>query len=345
MYYDTGLGNGSLREVAQLVRKAEAVGFDALWMPELTANPLLALAIVATESTYARFGPSIALAFVRSPMVMAMDAWQLAEASQGRFILGLGTQVKTHNERRYSVPFEHPGPKLREQVLALRHIFGAFQEEHELNFKGEFYRFDYITPLMKPKPIAHPRIPIWIAAVGEYMCKVAGEVCDGMHVHPFHTIKYLKEVVRPAVEQGATSAGRDWASFTFSSSVFAITGHTAEERAREKAVVKQQIGFYGATRSYEPVFLTHGWEGLTAKLQAQVKAGDWSQLMNTISDEVVDAFAITCEWDELPEALAARYNGLLDRVSLYHSPSRGWQDYPQEWSSMINRLHKLTAQS
>jgi len=339
--FDITIGNPPLRAVPEIVRRAEEIGFDALWVPEMRGNASLPLAVAAVTSERIRLGTSIALAFVRSPMVTALDAWRLAEASAGRFILGLGTQVKAHNQRRYSVPFEHPGPKLREQVLALRHIWGAFQGEHELQFRGTYYRFDYLPPIWNPGPIAHPRVPVFIAAVGAYMCRIAGEIGDGVHVHPFHTVKYLREVMVPAIAAGAASAGRDPASVELSASLFVVTGGTPAEREAMRQQVRAQIGFYGATRTYEPVFAVHGWSGLTAQLQRHVRNGGWDTVGDLVPDEVLDAFAITCDWDEIPAAVYARYGPLLHRVSLYEFGQLSWMREPERWARLVRGFAAL----
>jgi probable F420-dependent oxidoreductase len=342
MQLDVTIGNPSLQAVPALTRRAEEIGFGAMWTTEMTGNAFLPLAVAAVHSERILLGTSIALAFVRSPMVTALDAWHLAKASNGRFILGLGTQVKTHNQRRYAVPYEHPGPKLREQILALRHIWGAFQGEHELQFHGKFYQFDYLPPIWNPGPIAHPYIPVYIAAVGEYMCRMAGEVCDGIHVHPFHTVKYLREVMLPAIAAGAARAGRDASAIKLSTSLFIITGDTPEERAAMKRHVRGQIGFYGATRTYEPVFAIHGWTGLTAQLQRHIRNGSWATIGDLIPDEVLDAFAITCDWDEIPAAVHARYGNLLDRVSIYMFGQPAWMDQPERWIHLVRGFAALS---
>ena len=215
MKLDVGMLTHDLSTVADYARKAEALGYDTLWSAETQHDPFLPLAVAASATSRIRLGTNIATVFSRSPMVTAMIAWDLQKASTGRFTLGLGTQVKAHNERRFSVKFESPGPKMAEAVRAIRAIWDCWQNGTKLNFKGQFYTFDVMTPFFNPGPIPHPRIPIFVAAVNPFMCGVAGEHCDGMHVHPFNSPKYLREIVQPAVNAGLAKAGRARKDFTY----------------------------------------------------------------------------------------------------------------------------------
>jgi probable F420-dependent oxidoreductase len=225
--------------------------------------------------------------------------------------------VKAHNQRRFSVKFESPGPKLREAVLALRAIWECWQNGTPLRFKGEFYNFDLMTPFFNPGPIAHPNIPIFIAGVNRYMCRMAGEVCDGLHVHPFHTPKYLREYVHPAVEEGLQASGRSRQDFSYATSSFVIVGDTEGERAENREAVRQQIAFYASTRTYEPVLAAHGWEGIIPGLHQTSLAGDWKGMARLITDEILDAVAVSGTYESIGSKLRERYAGLLDRVSLY----------------------------
>src|SRR5207247_2020349 len=247
-----------LKSVPAYSRKVEALGFDCLWTAETQHDPFLPLAIAATATTRLKLGTAIAVAFPRSPMITAHIAWDLQKASDGRFCLGLGSQIKGHNERRFSVKFESPGPRLREVVLALRTIWDCWQNRTKLNFAGQFYRFDLMTPFFDPGPIEHPTIPIYIAGVNRLMCRIAGEVCDGLHVHPFNSPKYLREYVQPAVEEGLAAGRRQRHEFSYVTSTFTIVGDTEQERADAREAVRQQIAFYASTRTYEPVLASHG---------------------------------------------------------------------------------------
>ena len=206
------------------------------------------------------------MAFARSPMTIAYTAWDLQEASQGRFILGLGSQVKAHIQRRFSMKFESPGPKLREYVLALRAIWDCWQKGTPLKFEGEFYKFSLMTPFFNPGQIAHPKIPIYIAGVNAYMCGMAGEVCDGLHVHPFHTTKYLREFVHPAVEEGLKSFRASPRGLHLRDCLLRNCRRHRARSCRECRSVRQQIAFYASTRTYEPVLAAHGWEAVGPEL-------------------------------------------------------------------------------
>ncbi len=317
MKLDTAISDYNLHSIAQQAQRAEALGYDGLWTSETQHDPFLPLAIAATATSRIQLGTAIAVAFPRSPMLLAYTAWDLQKACAGRFILGLGSQVKAHNQRRFSVPFESPAPKLREIVLALRAIWDCWQNNTKLNFQGEFYKFDLMTPFFQPEPIEHPRIPVYIAAVNQLMCKIAGEVCDGIHVHPLHTAKYLREYVHPAVAEGLALSGRTRGAVEFVTSTFAILGESEAERSRNEAAVRQQIAFYASTRTYEPVLATHGWEGLLPELHAQSLRGDWAGMASLITDEMLDAFALSGNVASLGHKLRERYGDLLDRTALY----------------------------
>ena len=317
MKLDVGMLTHDLKSIPDHARKVEALGYDCLWSAETQHDPFLPLAVAATVTTRLKLGTSIAVAFPRSPMVLAHTAWDLQAASEGRFILGLGSQVKGHNERRFSVKYESPGPRLREVVLALRTIWECWQNGTRLDFKGQFYRFDLMTPFFNPGPIAHPAIPVYIAGVNRYMCRIAGEVCDGLHVHPFNSPKYLREYVRPAVEEGQGAANRPAAGFTYVTSTFVVIGDTEQERAQARQAVKQQIAFYASTRTYEPVLAVHGWQDLVPHLHRKSVEGDWKGMADLITDEMVDTYAVTGTYGTIGAAIRERYAGLLDRTAFY----------------------------
>jgi probable F420-dependent oxidoreductase len=314
---DVGMLTHDLKTIPEYARKVEAMGYDCLWSAETQHDPFLPLAVAATVTSRIKLGTNIATVFSRSPMIIAHIAWDLQKASAGRFTLGLGTQVKAHNERRFSVKFESPGPKMAEAIRALRAIWHTWQTGTKLDVKGRFYTFDVMTPFFNPGPIDHPHIPIFIAAVNPYMCGVAGELCDGLHVHPFNSPKYLREVVHPAVDEGLRKSGRSRKDFTYATSSFVVVGDTEQERAEQARMVKQQIAFYGSTRTYQPVLAAHGWEDLTAKLHKKSVEGDWHGMADLITDEMLDTYAVTATYDKLHDALTERYAGLLDRTALY----------------------------
>ncbi len=317
MKIDTGLLPGSLPAVPEAARAAEEIGFDALWTAETSHDPFFPLLLAAEHTSRIKLGTAIAVAFPRAPMVLAQIAWDLQAFSGGRFILGLGTQVKGHNERRFGIKWEHPGPKLREMIQCIRAIWDCWQNGTRPSFEGRFYRFTLMTPFFSAGPIEHPHIPIYIAGVNEYMCRLAGELCDGFHVHPFHSLNYLHEVVLPNVSAGLKKAGRDPGACALSTTAFVIAGETPEEIEAAKGPVRQQIAFYASTRTYRRVLELHGWGETCDRLNAKAARGDWAGMASEITDEMLHVYAVTGKWEEIPEKIQAKYGGILDRVSLY----------------------------
>jgi len=314
---DLGFMTFDLREVPTYSRRAEELGVGALWSAETKHDPFLPLAVAASNTSRIQLGTAIAVAFPRSPMVLAHTAWDLQKASGGRFVLGLGTQVKAHNLRRFGIAWEPPGPRLREVVLALRAIWECWQRGSPLDFRGQSYRFDLMAPFFNPGPIEHPRIPVYIAAVNPYMAQMAGEICDGLHVHSFHSPKYLREVIHPAVEVGLGKSGRARKDFTFRASTMVVVGDDADELERSRRAVKQQIAFYASTRTYQAVLAVHGLDHLVPRLHAKSLEGDWQGMADLISDETLDHFAVTATWETLAGKLRERYDGICDRTQLY----------------------------
>ena len=317
MKLDVAMLTHDLTQIPDYARKVEALGYDCLWSAETQHDPFLPLAVAATATSRIKLGTSIAVAFPRSPMVLAHIAWDLAKASGGRFILGLGSQVKGHNERRFSVKWEAPAPRMREIVQALRAIWDCWQNGAKLNFRGQFYRFDLMTPFFNPGPIEHPNVPVYVAAVNQAMCRVAGEVCDGLHVHPFNSPKYLREFVQPAVKEGLAKAGRAGADFAYVTSTFVVVGDTEAERTTARQAVKQQIAFYASTRTYEPVLAAHGWQDLVPALHRKSVEGDWKGMADLITDEMVETYAVTGTYEDIGRKIRERYTGLLDRTAFY----------------------------
>lgn len=299
-----------LRDAQELARRVEEAGFAGLWFTEGGRTAYLGATAAALATSDLELGTGIAVAFPRSPMVTASVAWELAEATGGRFTLGLGTQVKAHIQRRYGVAYEHPGPWLREYVLALRAIFRAFQGEERLDFHGDRYDLDLLPPTWSPGPIDHPDVPVFLSAVRPWMLRACGEVADGVHVHPLHSRRYLDEVIVPNVAEGRTLADRAVGEVTLACPVLTIVGDTEEERARWREAARFQLAFYGSTRTYAQVFDLHGWEGTSARLHEHQKAGDLQAMAATITDEMLDAYAVTSSWDGLADALLARYDGV-----------------------------------
>jgi probable F420-dependent oxidoreductase len=303
-----------LREMGGFAASLESAGYAGLWTTDTPHEPFMPLLAAALTTETMTLGTGIATAFTRSPMITALTAWDLQAASRGRFVLGLGTQVKAHNARRYSTPVESPGRQLRELIGVLRHIWGVFQDEHPLDFHGDFYDLDLFTPMHSPGPIDHPDIPIYLAAVGPYTYRLAGELADGIHVHSFNTPEHLRSSSIPALEEGLARSGRERSDVTLVCSVFTVVGDAPEA----DRVVRAQIAFYGSTSAYRPVFETHGWGDLTDRLKEPVRAGDVDGMAALIDDDVVEAFAIVApDWPAAARRIRERYDGLLDRISVY----------------------------
>ena len=323
MKLDTGFMPASLHEAPAAAKAAEDMGFDALWSAETSHDPFLPLVLAAEHTKRIKLGTSIAVAFPRSPMVLAQIGWDLQAQSGGRFILGLGTQVRGHNERRFGIKWEHPGPKLREMIQMIHAIWDCWQNGTRPNFVGKFYNFTLMTPFFNPGPIDYPRPGIYIAGVNEYMCRLAGELCDGFHAHPFHSIKYLDDVVVPNIRHGLEKAGRQRSDFSMSSTAFVITGENQKEIEAAKAPVRQQISFYASTPAYVGVLEAHGWGEAGRRLTEKSKRGDWAGMASEITDEMLDVYAVTATYDEVANAIQKRYARYLDRVAFYFPFSTG----------------------
>ena len=319
MRLDTGFLSFNLRDIPSYAKKAEDLGFGALWSAETKHDPFLPLAVAATASSKLGLGTAIAIAFARSPMVLANIAWDLQKASGGRFVLGLGTQVKAHNERRFAVKWGAPGPRLREVVGALRAIWNTWQTKAPLDFAGEHYRINLMTHFFDPGPIEHPNIPVYLAGVNPYMAQLAGEVAEGLHIHSFHSAKYLREVLHPAVAKGLAAAGRSRLDFTFRASTMVVIGDSRAEIEEQKQQVKQQIAFYASTRTYSAVLAAHGLEDLSPRLHAKSLQGDWKGMADLISDAMLEDFAVIGSWSDVGVKIRERFAGLYDRTQLYPS--------------------------
>jgi probable F420-dependent oxidoreductase len=317
MKFDAVIAPSSLTKVIATVQAIEALGFDGLWTSETAHNPFLPLALAASSTSRVELGTSIAVAFPRSPMVMAQLAWDLAEQSGGRFILGLGTQVKPHITKRFSTTWDSPGPRLREYILSLRAIWNTFQRNAPLHYRGQFYTFTLMTPFFTPGPIQTPDIPIYIAGVNPYLCRLAGELCQGFHVHPLHTPHYLREVIIPNIEQGAASTGRSRADVALTCAIFVVTGANEQEIENAKVPIKQQIAFYGSTPTYQKVLALHDWGEIALELNNLSRQGRWFDMANLITDDMLHEFAVVAPHDQLARRVRERYEGLLDRIAYY----------------------------
>ena len=319
MKLDAALGTEGkyLKEVDRSARAAEDLGFAGLWTSETKHDAFLPLAIAANETREIELGTSVAIAFSRSPMETAQTAWDLQELSDGRFELGLGTQVKAHITRRFSMPWDRPAARLREYILALRAIWKSFQTEEPLQFEGDFYRHTLMTPFFDPGPIDHPEIPVYIAGVNTRLARLAGEICDGFHVHPFHSPEYVRRTVKPAIAEGAEGAGRDPEEVTLATSAFVISAESEEKATEQRESIRSQISFYASTPTYRTVLEAHGWEEVGEKLGTMAREKKWREMPALITDEMVAAFATEATPDEIGPALEERYEGLIDRVALY----------------------------
>ena len=293
-----------------------ARGYDGVMVAEMRHDPFLVAAAVAPAFGSGSIGTAVAIAFARSPMTLAYSAWDLAAMTDGRFVLGLGTQVRAHVVHRFSMPWSAPVGRLREYIEALRAIWRSWQTGETLRFRGEHYRFALMTPMFNPGPIDHPGIPIAIAGVGTGLSRLAGEVADGFHIHPFHTQGYLRDVVEPAIAEGAQASGRSPASVVRFCSVMVGTGSTQAEVDAARDRLRSQISFYASTPTYRGVLEHRGWD-IGERLTAMSKRGEWEAMASLITDEIVDEIAVVAPFDDLAARIRVRYDGHLDRVGLY----------------------------
>jgi len=335
MKVDAHLHPKDLRSIPETARAAESCGFDGLLTSETAHDPFLPLALAAEHTSRIQIGTAIAVAFARSPVVVAHAAWDLAALSGGRFFLGLGTQVKAHIERRFSMPWGPPVPRLREYIQALRAVWRTWQEGVPLNFRGRFYTHTLMTPFFSPSPLAHPRIPVFIAGVNPGLCRLAGELCDGFFVHPLHTPHYLRQVVLPAIASGLGRAGRSRTDIEISVSAFVATGRTRDEVEEAVSSVKRQVAFYASTPSYRIVLEVHGWQEVGERLQQMARYGRWEEMGTLITQEMLEAFAVIGPEEEIPNLMRMRYEGLADRISWYREFSP--EDAPR-WRRAVEAL-------
>jgi probable F420-dependent oxidoreductase len=339
MKLDASLGaeGNYLQSAGETARAAEDLGFAGLWTSETKHDAFLPLAIAANETERIELGTSVAIAFSRSPMEMAQTAWDLQDLSGGRFILGLGTQVRAHVRRRFSMPWDRPVARLREYILALRAIWRSFQSDGPLNFEGEFYRHTLMTPFFNPGAIEHPDVPIYIAGVNTGLARLAGEICDGFHVHPFHSPEYVRATVKPAIAEGAEKESRNPGEVELATSVFVITGESGEEIGEQREKLRAQISFYASTPTYRTVLEAHGWEEVGERLGNLARDKRWEDMPSLVTDEMLDAFAVEAALGEVGDALKERYEGLIDRVSLYTPFIPGEKD--EFWRATLGSVH------
>ena len=314
---DAQLRGSDLLDTPGQAKRLEALGFDAVWTFEAAQDPFLPLALAATATETLEFGTNIAVAFARSPFSMASVAWDIQRASAGRLHLGLGTQVRAHVERRFSMPFDRPAARIADYVRCLRAIFETFQTDARPDYRGPFYQFRLMNPFFNPGPIEHPGIPIYLAGVNPRMCRTAGEVADGFHVHPMHSVSYLNEVVKPALDAGARTRGLTVGDIDIQTMVWLVTGDTQEEMDKAFEEVRRDLSFYGSTPNYRLVLDHHGLSGLGEKLSALVRQGDFDGMAKAVPDGLVEEVAIIGKPDEIGAKLRERYEGRLARVAPY----------------------------
>jgi len=332
MKFDAALPPVQLKDIPAISKAAEEIGFDALWTQETQHDAMLPCALIAEHTSKMNFGTAIAVSFARSPTNLAYMAWDLAAQSGGRFILGLGTQVKAHIERRFGMPWpESVTGKLREQIQVMRALWDSWQNDTKLNFRGEYYKITLMSPFFNPGKVASPNIPIYIAGVNTGLAKLAGEICDGFHAHPFHTPRYLSEVMLPAIEEGVKKENRKTQDVKVSVTAFIATTPEDENFARA------QISFYASTPSYRSVMDFHGWGETAEKLSGHAAKGEWAEMPMLITDEMLNEFCLVTKPEKLASDLKSRYDGIADRLTLYTPFVPGEKD--EYWKGLAKTLN------
>ncbi|MHB8593252.1 MAG: LLM class F420-dependent oxidoreductase [Acidimicrobiales bacterium] len=316
MRVDGGIGFDP-SDAIDTARRAEEEGFDGVWCAETCHDPFLPLLLAAEHTERVELGTGIAVAFARNPMTTAAVANDLQAYSKGRFMLGLGSQIKPHIEKRFSMPWSHPAPRMREFILAMRAIWSAWHDGTKLAFRGDFYTHTLMTPFFNAGPNPYGTPKVFLAAVGEKMTEVAGEVADGLLAHGFTTERYMREVTMPALERGLATARRGRQEFEISYPAMIVTGSNDGEKQAAMQAVKAQLAFYGSTPAYKPVLDLHGWGDLHAELNTLSKRGEWVKMGELIPDEVVHAFAVVGEPEDLPGEIVRRFGDMVTRVSFY----------------------------
>ena len=334
MKIDGGLPGVGISEIARVAAELEEVGYDGALSAEISHDPFFPVLVAAEHTERLELGTGIAVGFARSPMILANLGYDLHAFSEGRFRLGLGTQIKAHIEKRFSMPWSKPAARMRELIQAVRAIWAAWNEGAPLDFRGEFYRHTLMTPFFDPGPNPFGIPKIQLAAVGERMTEVAGEVADGVILHGFTTERYVREVTLPALERGFAKGGKARADFEICGPLFVVTGVNDEEIERARAGTKEQIAFYGSTPAYRPVLELHGWGDLQDDLNRLSKQGEWVAMGDLITDEILEAFAVVAEPEDVPMALLARFGDVVDRLSFY-APYRS---DPDRWKSVLATL-------
>ena len=336
MRVDGPLVTAHLADAAGEARALEQRGYDGAYTFEGPHDPFLPLVAAASATEELELMTAVAIAFARNPMTLAAQANDLQLVSEGRFHLGLGSQVKAHVERRFSMPWSAPAARMRELVLAVRAIWACWQDREPLRFEGEHYTHTLMTPFFDPGPNPFGPPPIWLGGVGPRMTEVAGEVADGFLVHPFCTQRSLLEVTLPALERGRARRTDPGTPIQVALPVMVATGETEAGFDAALQAVRAQIAFYASTPAYRVVLEVHGWEGIQPELQARTRAGDWAGMAALVSDEVVDAIAVVAAPDDVADAIRQRYGAVLDRVALnapYAADPELWADIAADLSA------------
>ena len=333
MKIDGGIGLDLTKSAAE-AKEAEAVGYDGVWVPETSRDPFLPLALAAEHTETLEIGTSIAVAFARSPMTLANTAYDLTQFSKGRFVLGLGSQIKPHITKRFSMEWSKPAARMREMVQAMHAIWDCWMNGTKLDFRGDFYTHTLMTPFFDPGPHEYGLPRVFLAGVGPLMTEVAGEVCDGFFCHGFTTEKYLREVTIPALEEGRKKSGKTMEGFEICGPSFVVTGNTEEQLEKAKAGTRQQIAFYGSTPAYKPVLDLHGWGELQSDLNHLSKEGKWKEMGTLIDDEILETFAVVGEPETIAPELKKRYGDVISRISFY-APYEGDRE---RWSKVFADL-------
>jgi probable F420-dependent oxidoreductase len=326
--------DSSAKQARTAAVEAERFGFDAWWAPETQADPFVSCAVAAEGTEQIELATGVAVAFARNPMTVALQANDLQAVSGGRFILGLGSQIKPHITSRYSMPWSKPAARMREFILAIRAIWNTWASDARLEFRGDFYTHTLMTPFFNPGPNPDGNPQIILAAVGPLMTEVAGEVADGVLLHRFCTERYLRDTTIPALERGAARAGRSLDGFEINVPGFVVARDTEEEIGESVELVRQQIGFYGSTPAYRPVLDAHGWGELQDELHALTKREAWDQLASVIDDEMLHAFAVIGTPEHTADEVRRRYGDVATRISLT-LPERA---DPGRWAPVLDRL-------
>lgn len=321
-------------KAATTAKETEAKGYDGGWTAETSHDPFISCTLAAEHTTTLEIGTSIAVAFARSPMTLANTAYDLQAFSKGRFNLGLGSQIKPHIEKRFSMPWSHPAPRMREFISAMRAIWDSWQNGTKLDFRGDFYTHTLMTPFFDPGPNEFGTPKVFLAGVGEKMTEVAGEVCDGFLCHGFTTEKYLREVTIPALERGRAKAGKTMEGFQICGPSFVVSGTTEEEMEAAAKGTRQQIAFYGSTPAYRGVLEAHGWGELQTELNAMSKQGEWVAMGDLITDEILHTFAVVGEPEQIAPELLKRYGDVVSRLSFY-TP---YKSDPERWDNVRKTL-------